>query len=123
MPNSALQDWVSGIIYSLVRGIEMSDKSEKYEDEIEEILKDSGDLPEPPKNLPQPQNPILEDLKIWVGQSVGRRFGLVSPLKLMIVSAVMGILYLVTRFPLFAWLTLVAFLGTYIVFFLGRKSR
>ena len=101
----------------------MSDKSEKYEDEIEEILKDSGDLPEPPKNLPQPQNPILEDLKIWVGQSVGRRFGLVSPLKLMIVSAVMGILYLVTRFPLFAWLTLVAFLGTYIVFFLGRKSR
>ena len=101
----------------------MSDKSEKYEDEIEEILKDSGDLPEPPKNLAQPQNPILEDLKIWVGQSVGRRFGLVSPLKLMIVSAVMGILYLVTRFPLFAWLTLVAFLGTYLVFFLGRKSR
>ena len=41
MSNSALQDWVSGIIYSLVRGIEMSDKSEKYEDEIEEILKDS----------------------------------------------------------------------------------
>jgi len=101
----------------------MSDKSEKYEDEIEKILEDSGDLPEPPKNLPQPQNPILEDLKIWIGQSVGRRFGLVSPLKLMVVSAVMGILYLVTRFPLFAWLTLVAFMGTYLVFFLGRKSR
>ena len=101
----------------------MSDKSEKYEDEIEEILKDSGDLPEPPKNLPQPQNPILEDLKIWVGQSVGRRVGLVSPLKLMIVSGVMGILFLVTMFPLFAWVTLVAFLGTYLVFFLGRKSR
>ena len=101
----------------------MSDKSEKYEDEIEKILEDSGDLPEPPKNVPQPQNPILEDLKIWIGQSVGRRFGLVSPLKLMVVSAVMGILYLVTRFPLFAWLTLVAFMGTYLVFFLGRKSR
>ena len=101
----------------------MSDKSEKYEDEIEKILEDSGDLPEPPKNLPQPENPILQDLKIWIGQSVGRRFGLVSPLKLMIVSAVMGILFLVTRFPLFAWLTLVAFLGTYLVFFLGRKSR
>ena len=42
----------------------MSDKSEKYEDEIEEILKDSGDLPEPPKALAQPQNPIFEDLKI-----------------------------------------------------------
>ena len=101
----------------------MSDKSEKYEDEIEKILEDSVDLPEPPKNLPQPENPILQDLKIWIGQSVGRRFGLVSPLKLMIVSAVMGILFLVTRFPLFAWLTLVAFLGTYLVFFLGRKSR
>tara|TARA_B100000745_G_scaffold53162_1_gene31621 strand:+ start:124 stop:429 length:306 start_codon:yes stop_codon:yes gene_type:complete len=101
----------------------MSDKSEKYEDEIEKILEDSGELPEPPKNLPQPENPILQDLKIWIGQSVGRRFGLVSPLKLMIVSAVMGILFLVTRFPLFAWLTLVAFLGTYLVFFLGRKSR
>lgn len=101
----------------------MSDKSEKYEDEIEKILEDSGELPEPPKNLPQLENPILQDLKIWIGQSVGRRFGLVSPLKLMIVSAVMGILFLVTRFPLFAWLTLVAFLGTYLVFFLGRKSR
>ena len=101
----------------------MSDKSEKYEDEIEKILENSEDLPEPPKNLPQPENPILQDLKIWIGQSVGRRFGLVSPLKLMIVSAVMGILFLVTRFPLFAWLTLVAFLGTYLVFFLGRKSR
>ena len=101
----------------------MSDKSEKYEDEIEKILEDSVDLPEPPKNLPQLENPILQDLKIWIGQSVGRRFGLVSPLKLMIVSAVMGILFLVTRFPLFAWLTLVAFLGTYLVFFLGRKSR
>ena len=101
----------------------MSDKSEKYEDEIEKILEDSGDLPEPPKNLPQLENPIVQDLKIWIGQSVGRRFGLVSPLKLMIVSAVMGILFLVTRFPLFAWLTLVAFLGTYLVFFLGRKSR
>jgi len=101
----------------------MSDKSEKYEDEIEKILEDSEDLPEPPKNLPQLENPILQDLKIWIGQSVGRRFGLVSPLKLMIVSAVMGILFLVTRFPLFAWLTLVAFLGTYLVFFLGRKSR
>ena len=101
----------------------MSDKSEKFEDEIEKILEDSGELPEPPKNLPQPENPILQDLKIWIGQSVGRRFGLVSPLKLMIVSAVMGILFLVTRFPLFAWLTLVAFLGTYLVFFLGRKSR
>ncbi|MAP36877.1 MAG: hypothetical protein CL698_04420 [Chloroflexi bacterium] len=101
----------------------MSDKSEKYEDEIEKILENSEDLPEPPKNLPQLENPILQDLKIWIGQSVGRRFGLVSPLKLMIVSAVMGILFLVTRFPLFAWLTLVAFLGTYLVFFLGRKSR
>ena len=101
----------------------MSDKSEKYEDEIEKILEDSGELPEPPKNLPQPENPILQDLKIWIGQSVGRRFGRVCPLKLMIVSAVMGILFLVTRFPLFAWLTLVAFLGTYLVFFLGRKSR
>ena len=101
----------------------MSDKSEKYEDEIEEILKDSGDLPEPPQALAQPQNPIFEDLKIWIVQSLGRRFGLVSPLKLIIVSAVMGILYFVTKFPLFAWLALVAFLGTYLGFFLGRKSR
>ena len=99
----------------------MSDKSEKYEDQIEKILKDSGDLPEPPP--PQPQNPLFEDLKIWIRQSLGRSFGVISPLKLIVLSAVMGILFMVTKFPLFAWLTLVAFLGTYIVFFLGRRSK
>ena len=99
----------------------MSDKSEKYEDQIEKILKDSGDLPEPP--TPQPQNPLFEDLKIWLLQSLGRSFGVISPLKLIVLSAVMGILFMVTKFPLFAWLTLVAFLGTYIVFFLGRRSK
>ena len=98
----------------------MSDKSEKYEYEIEKILNDSGDLPEPP---PQPQNPLFEDLKIWILQSLGRSFGVISPLKLIVLSAVMGILFMVTKFPLFAWLTLVAFLGTYIVFFLGRRSK
>ena len=99
----------------------MSDKSEKYEDQIEKILKDYGDLPEPPP--PQPQNPLFEDLKIWILQSLGRSFGVISPLKLIVLSAVMGILFMVTKFPLFAWLTLVAFLGTYIVFFLGRRSK
>ena len=99
----------------------MSDKSEKYEDQIEKILKDSGDLPEGPP--PQPQNPLFEDLKIWILQSLGRSFGVISPLKLIVLSAVMGILFMVTKFPLFAWLTLVAFLGTYIVFFLGRRSK
>ena len=99
----------------------MSDKSEKYEDQIEKILKDSGDLPEPPP--PQPQYPLFEDLKIWILQSLGRSFGVISPLKLIVLSAVMGILFMVTKFPLFAWLTLVAFLGTYIVFFLGRRSK
>ena len=99
----------------------MSDKSEKYEDQIEKILKDSGGLPEPP--LPQPQNPLFEDLRIWILQSLGRSFGVISPLKLIVLSAVMGILFMVTKFPLFAWLTLVAFLGTYIVFFLGRRSK
>ena len=99
----------------------MSDKSEKYEDQIEKILKDSGDLPEPPP--PQPPNPLFEDLKIWILQSLGRSFGVISPLKLIVLSAVMGILFMVTKFPLFAWLTLVAFLGTYIVFFLGRRSK
>ena len=96
----------------------MSDKSEKYEDEIEEILKGSGDLPEAP-----PPNPLFEDLKIWIRQSYARRFGVISPLKLIVLSAAMGILFMVTKFPLFAWLTLVAFLGTYVVFFLGRRSR
>ena len=99
----------------------MSDKSKKYEDQIEKILKDSGDLPEPPP--PQPPNPLFEDLKIWILQSLGRSFGVISPLKLIVLSAVMGILFMVTKFPLFAWLTLVAFLGTYIVFFLGRRSK
>ena len=99
----------------------MSDNSEKYEDQIEKILKDSGDLPEPPP--PQPPNPLFEDLKIWILQSLGRSFGVISPLKLIVLSAVMGILFMVTKFPLFAWLTLVAFLGTYIVFFLGRRSK
>lgn len=99
----------------------MSDKSEKYEDQIEKILKDSGDLPDPPHT--QPQNPLFEDLKIWILQSLGRRYGVISPLKLIVLSAAMGILFMVTKFPLFAWLTLVAFLGTYIVFFLGRRSK
>ena len=99
----------------------MSDKSEKYDDQLEKILQDSGDLPEPPP--PQPQNPLFEDLKIWILQSLGRSFGVISPLKLIVLSAVMGILFMVTKFPLFAWLTLVAFLGTYIVFFLGRRSK
>ena len=96
----------------------MSDKSEKYEDEIEEILKGSADLPAAP-----PPNPLLEDLKIWIRQSYARRFVVISPLKLIVLSAAMGFLFMVTKFPLFAWLTLVAFLGTYIVFFLGRRSR
>ena len=99
----------------------MSDKSEKYEDQIEKILKDSGDLPDPPH--PQPHNPLFEDLKIWILQSLGRRYGVISPLKLIVLSAAMGILFMVTKFPLFAWLTLVAFLATYIVFFLGRRSK
>ena len=38
-------------------------------------MKDSGDLPEPPP--PQPQNPLFEDLKIWIRQSLGRSFGVI----------------------------------------------
>ena len=82
----------------------MPEKSERYEEEIEEILENSGDLPDAPKNVPSHMT-LVEELCTWFNQAIGRRLGFISSLRLLIVTAVFAILFLVTRQPIFAWIS------------------
>ena len=100
----------------------MPEKSERYEEEIEKILENSGDLPEAPKNISMSHMTLVEELRTWLSQAVRRKLGFISSLRLLIVTAVFAILFLVTRQPIFAWISIVAFLSAYLVFFIGRQG-
>ena len=94
---------------------------EKIQLYFEEILENSGDLPDAPKNVPSHMT-LVEELCTWFNQAIGRRLGFISSLRLLIVTAVFAILFLVTRQPIFAWISIVVFLSAYLVFFIGRQG-
>ena len=100
----------------------MPEKSERYEEEIEKILENSGDLPDAPKNVSMSHMTLVEELRTWFSQAVRRKLGFISSLRLLIVTAVFTILFLVTRQQIFIWISIVAFLSAYLVFFIGRQG-
>ena len=101
----------------------MSEKHERYEEEIEKILENSGDLPDAPKNPPMNNMTLVEEFRIWLNQAVRRKLGFISSIRLLIVTVVFAICFFVTRQPIFAWLGTVVFLSAYLVFFIGRQGN
>ena len=100
----------------------MPEKPERYEDEIEKILENSGDLPDAPKNVSMSHMTLVEELRTWLNQAIRRKLGFISSVRLLIVTVVFAILFFVTRQPIFAWVGIVVFLSAYLVFFIGRQG-
>ena len=100
----------------------MPEEQNRYEEEIEDILESSPDLPDPPKNSPELHLPFLDEVKEWVSQGLSNRIGALSPVKLLVAALVAGLSFLLLRFSMFAWIGLVCFIAAYVVFFIGRPS-
>ena len=66
---------------------------------------------------------FLDEVKEWVFQGISRRIGVLTPVKLLIASLVAGVLFLLLRFSMFAWIGLVCFIAAYVVFFVGKPSN
>ena len=101
----------------------MPEEHNRYEEVIENILESSADLPDPPKNSPELHVAFLDEVKEWVFQGISRRLGVLTPVKLLIASLVAGVLFLLLRFSMFAWIGLVCFIAAYVVFFVGKPSN
>lgn len=101
----------------------MPEEQKRYKEEIEDILESSGDLPDPPKDSPELHVAFLDEVKQWISQGMSRRIGSLTPIRLLVVTLVAGILFLLLRFSMFAWIGLVCFIAAYIVFFMGRPSN
>ena len=48
----------------------MPENPERYEEEIEKILENSGDLPDAPKNVSMSHMTLVEELRIWLNQAI-----------------------------------------------------
>ena len=101
----------------------MPEEQNRYEEEIENILESSVDLPDPPKNSPELHVAFLDEVKEWVFQGISGRLGVLTPVKLLIASLVAGVLFLLLRFSMFAWIGIVCFIVAYVVFFVGKPSN
>jgi hypothetical protein len=100
----------------------MPEEQKRYEEEIEDILESSGDLPDPPKDSPDMHSALVDEVKGWIYEGAARRVGALTPLRLLIISLITVALFFISKINILAWIGLTSFLAAYVVFFIGRQG-
>ena len=90
--------------------------SERYQREIEEILRQTGDLktPRPPR---KPRRNFWRLVRLYIGQSLGGRGWSLSPGRVMLIAVSLLLAALIIKIPLLAWAGLLLFIVGYGMFF------
>ena len=97
----------------------MPDKRDRYEEEIEDLLSGTDDLPARPRG----NSPLSEEVATFLRGTFVPLLRHLSFGRLLICATIFAALFFVSRLPIFAWAGLAFFVMGYLSYFLHGRSH